>query len=400
MNSILIRDENEAASDKAGRHFTVKVFRSLSEIEELRSVWESWNYHPNSDVEFYLLIAQCRPEIIRPHIIVLYRDEQPQAMLIGRVVEQRLNFKIGYRTAIKPKARVLNFVWAGTLGNLCRENSEVMVREVLSSLRHREADLAVFNNIPVDSPLYCFATSLPGLLSRDNFPDLREHWTMKLPDTVEEFYLGLSPKARRNRRQEANKLLRDHKNNVKIRCLLATDEVERIIQDVQEIAKKTYHKGLGVGFQDNVEMCRRLHLEAQQGRLRAYILYVEEKPCAFWLLTQYSGTMHGDFTGYDPAFSRYSPGTFLLLKIIEDSIKNGVKVVDFGSGAAWYKEFFCNCSRQEASPYIFAPALKGLTLNITRTPIVLVDYLAKRALTKVGGVQKLKRLWRSRAEKK
>lgn len=97
-------------ADKAGGQLAVRVFRSLSEVEEIRSVWTLWNDHPNSDIDFYVLLTQLRLEIVRPHIIVLYRDERPQAMLIGRVLEQRLKFKIGYQTVLKPKARVLNFV--------------------------------------------------------------------------------------------------------------------------------------------------------------------------------------------------------------------------------------------------------------------------------------------------
>ncbi|HUY14105.1 MAG TPA: GNAT family N-acetyltransferase [Terriglobia bacterium] len=315
-------------------------------------------------------------------------------MLIGRLERRRFDLKIGYRAFFSPRCRSLTFIYEGLLGNGSPENSKLMLEEIMRSLRQGEADLVFFNSLKVDSPIYCFATSLPGFLSRDNFPDRREHWTMKLPRSVEEFYLGLSPKARRNRRQEANKLLRDHSNNVRVRCLRETGEVDQMIQDIEEVAKRTYHRGLGVGFHDSAEMRRRLHLEAQQGRLRAYILYVAEKPCAFWLATLYGRTLHGHFTGYDPDFAKYSPGTFILLRIIEDSCGSNVEEIDFGFGDAWYKEFFCNCKWYEASSYIFAPTLKGLGLNLLRTPTMAVDKAARMVAERTKLLPKVKKAWR------
>jgi hypothetical protein len=399
MASSPITDEIAVASEKVREQIAVGVIRSVSELAKIRSVWTLWNRHPNSDINLYLTVLQCRPEVLRPHIIVLYRNGCPDAMLIGRVEHKELEFKIGYKKLYKPRICQLSFLYEGLLGNASSDNARVLVREIIRSLREHEADAVLFNSLKVDSPIYRFATSLPGLLSRDNLPDRREHWTMKLPRSVEEFYLGLSPKVRRNRRQEANRLLRDHLNNVELRCLRTTDEVEQMIHDIEEVAKRTYHRALGVGFQDSVEMRQRLHCEAQWGRLRAYILYVAEKPRAFWLVTQYGGTLHGYFTGYDPDFAKYSPGTFILLKVIEDSVRSGVKEIDFGLGDAWYKEFFCNSRWHEASLYIFAPTLKGLALNVLRTPVVLIDHLTKRSLAKVGGLQTIKTAWRRHARK-
>lgn len=386
--------EGSVSMGARARGYDVRVARSVSEVEALRPVWTTLQRHPNSDIDFYLTILGSRPEIVRPHVIVVYRGERPDAMLVGRLEHRRFDLKIGYKAFFSPRCRSLTFIYEGLLGNGSPENSKLMLEEIMRSLRQGEADLAFFNSLKVDSPIYCFAASLPGFLSRDNFPDRREHWTMKLPRSIDEFYLGLSPKVRRNRRQEANRLLRDHLNDVKIRCLREADEVELMIQDIEEVAKSTYHRGLGVGFQDSVEMRRRLHLEAQQGRLRAYILYVAGKPCAFWLVTLYGGVLHGLFTGYDPDFAKYSPGTFMLLRVIEDSVRSNVKEMDFGFGDAWYKQFFCNCKWYEASIYIFAPNLRGLGLNLLRTPTVAVDKAARRVLGKTKLLTRVKRTWR------
>src|ERR1700674_2927239 len=207
MESSPIADE--IAAEKAGGQIAVRVLRSLSEVEQIRSVWTHWNGHPNSDIDLYLLLMQSRPEIVCPHIIVLYREGRPEAMLIGRILRQQVEFKVGYQTVLKPKASVLNFVWGGTLGNLSQENSEVMVREVLNSLRHGEADLAVFNNVRTDGEIYQAATHSPGFLGRDRFRASQVHRSLVLPASPQKFDASLSREVRKNHEWRAKNLFKN-----------------------------------------------------------------------------------------------------------------------------------------------------------------------------------------------
>jgi len=379
-----------------GEGISIRVIRTTEEVEDIRTVWTSWQHHPNADIDFYLTVNRLRPQVLRPHIIMLYRDGRPDAVLVGRIVEERIAFKVGYKTIFRPEARLLRITCGGLLGNLSSENSEAIVKEITNSLYRGDADAAVLGHVEVGSPMYTAATRSPSFLRRDLFPTLDAHWTMRLPSSMEEYYSGLSAKARRNRRQEAQRLLRDFSGRVKVSCFRRTTELEPMIQDVEEIAKRTYHRGLGVGFVDGAETRQRLQLAAQNGWLRAYILYVADRPCAFWIGTQYRRTVYGDFTGYDPSYRKYSPGIFLLLRIIEDLCNDGVKEIDFGIGDAWYKQYFCNYEWQEASVYLFAPTLRGLKINALRTSTNLIDQLAKRALKGVNVLARVKKVWRDR----
>jgi CelD/BcsL family acetyltransferase involved in cellulose biosynthesis len=173
-----------------------------------------------------------------------------------------------------------------------------------------------------------------------------------------------------------------------------------LIQKAEEIAKRTYQRGLGVGFQDNEEMRRRLHLCAEKGWLRAYVLHLGDTPCAFWIGTLYQGSFCSDYLAFDSRFGAYSPGTFLLMKVVEEFCTARVKEVDFGFGEARYKEQFGNSPSVEASIFVFAPNPKGALLNAIRTSTGLADNLAKKIL---GGTKLLpivKKLWRSRLAKK
>ncbi|MGA3165848.1 MAG: GNAT family N-acetyltransferase [Terriglobia bacterium] len=384
-----------------GDQESVKILRSAAEIEDFRETWKSWQCHPNSDLDFYLTILRLRPEILRPHVIVVHQGGSPDAMLVGRVEEREIRFKIGYATIFKSRARLLVFIYAGLLGNDSTENCATLAREVMKSLRQGEADAALLANVKVDSPLHRFATRIPFFWARDFSPALQPHWSMTLPASVDEVYRRMSEHHRSEIRRKGKKLLAHYEGKVTIKCFREPVDVSRMIQQVEEIAKKTYQRGLGVGIVDSEEMRQRLELEAQRGRLRAYVLYVDEHPSAFWIGSLYGETFHGSYVGYDPAYGKYSPGMFLTMRVIEEFChstgQDKVRQIDFGFGDAPYKTLLANCKWDEASVYIFAPTLKGASLNALRTSALLVDRTLRRGLERAKLLAKIKRVWRDHA---
>src|SRR5213596_358577 len=242
---------------------SIRVVRNLEEIEEIRGVWSAWNRQPNSDIDFYLTVLRCGPEVVRPHIIVLTRSGSANALLIGRIEDTRFELKMGYRTMFRPAARTLTFVNGGFLGNESPENCKILVDAVKDALRKGEADLAFFNLLRADSPFFRHGLRSPFLA-------VQPHRAFVLPDTVEELYQSMSPKVRENLRWRARKLLHDYPRNVTVRCFRRSDELEHALQDVERVAKKTYQRGLGVGFIDSSTMQQRLRFEAQKGWLQVY----------------------------------------------------------------------------------------------------------------------------------
>jgi hypothetical protein len=377
---------------------TVRTIRSLLELEDIRDIWESWHNHPNSDIDFYSAIVDLKPEIERPHVLLLYRDDCPEAMIVGRMERAFIEGRIGYKTLYKRQAKQLTFNYGGQLGNFSESNSDTLVREVIKLLRTGEADLAMFNFLRVDSPLFRVATTLPGILSRDLVLAKQLHRCTTLPDNIDALNSQVSPKIRKNK--GFKKLLKDFSGVWEVRCLREPHEVERLCQDVERVAKTTYQRGLGVGFVDCDEMRRRLLLHAEKGWLRTYILYLGEKPCAFWMGTLYKTTLHSDCMGYDPEYAKCSPGTFLIMRVIEGLCSHmgdeNVTQIDWGLGDAEYKAALGTHDWQEACVYIFAPTIKGLALNVFRTLAMMADVQLKRILERVRLVRRIKRLWRDR----
>jgi hypothetical protein len=378
---------------------STKVVRSLEGLKEIAEAWRSWQRHPNSDLNFCLTIIRSRQEILRPHVIVVYKDEIPQAMLVGRLEEKKVAIQVGYRTLFRVPARVLTFIYEGLLGNPSPEDCELIVREVVKSLREGEADAALIANLKVDSPLYRFAKIVPRVFVRDLFPFPRAHWTLTVPGSVEELYDGMSMHRRSEIRRKSKRFLAESKGNVEVRCFRGTDDLDRVIRDVEHVACKTYQRGLGVGFVTSAEMRERLRLTAMMGRLRAYVLYIAAAPAAFWIGSMYDEIFHGDYVGYDPAYRKYSPGMFLTLRVIEGfcrpTSQDKVRQIDFGFGDAEYKVALGNFHWDEASVNIFAPTPKGILINVLRSAAMIVDRLLRLGLERIKLIPRTKRAWRT-----
>jgi len=378
----------------------VRILRSAAEIEDLRKTWESWQYHPNSDIDFYLTLNRLRPQILRPHVMVLYREGRPDAAVIGRIVNERIACKMGYMTVFRQKVKLLAITYGGLQGNLSPENSEALVEEITNSLRRGEAAAAQLKGIPMDSDLFRAAAQAGGLLFRDHFIRTDLHWILNLPREYSEFLQSRSSNVRHNIRRYAGRFRGAYGEGISIRCYREGTELDRMCVDMETIAAKTYHRGLGVGFIDNADTRGQFELALQRGWLRAYVLYVRSAPCAFWEGLMYHQSFFTGSTGYDPAFEDYRPGMFLLMHMIEQFCCEGVSRIDFGLGDANYKRLYSNENWKDASLFIYAPTLKGLALFLPKRLLALADHVAKEGIEKVRLLQRVKTLWRGHARGK
>jgi CelD/BcsL family acetyltransferase involved in cellulose biosynthesis len=188
---------------------------------------------------------------------------------------------------------------------------------------------------------------------------------------------------------------------VKYKCFSTKEEVNRLFSDAESIARKTYQRGLNVGFLNDVETKRRILLAAQKSQLIAYLIYIDNEPCAFWIGIIYGHILHLDFTGYDPSFKRYQVGTIGFAKMIDHVRSNYryVTQIDFGFGSSTFKEHFGTESHNEVSLYAFAPTLRNFYVNAARSIVIgsgksLISVLKKMRLEGM-----VKKRWRARLQK-
>lgn len=349
------------------------------------------------------MILKMRPEILAPHILVASRNGLPEAILVGRLERVELSPNIGYTHLLKIRARKLSFLHGGALGRITEENSLALTKAIIGNLGTGEADLAAVNYLEVDSPLYTAAKETPTFCLRDHAPQTQFHRSMKIPVGPEDFYKRLSGKVRKNLKWQAKKLQNDFAGQVTIKSYPKAGCLDQMFRDIEQIASSSYQRALGAGFVDSAEMRSRMQLALERDWLRAYVLYICDKACAFWVGTAYRGVLYSNFMGYKREYARYSPGMYLVVSVIEglcrESGPRRIERVDFGLGDAQYKEVLSDQEWKEGTLSIFAPSLKGLSANLLLTPPVLIDKWAKSALEKTGLLQAIKTTWRRRLSK-
>lgn len=379
----------------------VRVLRTTQDIEELREVWESWPGCRDSHIDLFLTVLR-EPGVVRPHVIVIYHRDQPQAMLVGRIDRKPLDFRVGY-IHVRPMADILYFVYGALRGNSSLDNSALFLDEIRRALVQGEADAAYLNFLRTESHLFRLAKTFSSFLTRDHASSYQSHFSVTLPRSAEEFYRSLSSTTRYNHKKKAAKLLADHKGLVNIRCYKDIAEVDRLIEDVETVARTSYQRGLGVGFAASQEIRERLLLKAQNGWLRCYVLYVEDRSRAFWIGDVNGSTFGSDYLGYDADFAKYSPGMYLVTKVIEgfcDGHEKGISEVDFAPGHSQYKQVLANHEWREEAVYIFAPTVKGMGLTLLRSVTGGLDQFVKKTLANTQLLQRIKKMWRTHARSK
>ena len=378
----------------------VRVARSFTAFEELKEIWNFWCDDPNADLDFYLASARCRHDFVRPHVMIVYRNGRPDCMLVGRLERCRLKMKVGYKTFFGPQVHQLFFLQGGLFGNDSEENIKMLVGELRQSLKGGEADCVELSSVSSNSNLYETSKAEFNVFCRGHFSPLHEHRWLELPASFEEFIRSLPRKYRHEFRRHEKMVVHDFSGRTRIRCYRHEDEVGELAQEVEKISSKTYQRTLGVGFQPESEVLESLRVTARKGGLRGCVLYLGGEPCAYFIGKQYKHAFHGNFMGFDPQFSKYSPGLLVLMHSIEECFDPGYRAtqVDLGWGDRQYKRIICNRSRQDGPIYLYALSCRGLTLNFVRSATSFVDFAARKLLAKSSFLQKLKRSWQRRLQ--
>ena len=114
------------------------------------------------------------------------------------------------------------------------------------------------------------------------------------------------------------------------------------------------------GIPPTPKFCSELKKSAEQGTVRGFVLFHQERPVAFDLCRLRGNCLSGDFRGYDPAFRQFSPGRVLTFSILNRLFDEGtIERYDFGPGAADYKAVFSKTDMRCADIYYFRRNMKN-----------------------------------------
>jgi Acetyltransferase (GNAT) domain len=378
---------------------SIQAQTAFEDLELLRLYWSALNRHPDADIDFFSFLVRTDSSRAKPVILLIGEKNEPKAILIGRLDHTSVPIKIGYLRLFNVRLRRLTFIGDGPngyLGEYASGTARLFISKILDLLREDLADCAVMFKLPADSEMYEIIQTMPWWLQRDYQAEISPRRTMRVPDTLDDYFKKISSKRRWQLRNLLKIIEKDHKGGVICKTFQKEESISTFCEHAEMVAKHTYQRGLCVGFMNTESDRQRLNLCANKGWWRAYILYSADKPIAFWSGLVYKSVWYSVWTGYDTTFQNYRPGTVLLLKIMEDLGKVRVGEIDFGFGEAEYKERFGDHLRFEAFVNIYARNLKGATICVMTQIDRFANRLAKSVLARFNLMNRIKQLWRKR----
>jgi hypothetical protein len=397
----MIRDSGTQLSGEC----KIVVAKSFDEIEAIRPIWEKMQRNepypvPNADIDRYLSVIKASGDDVQPYVMFLKCNGHPAAITIGRIEKRQLDIKLGYKTLFSPALRCLSILYGGILGRPSAELCEVLIGELMNVLRRGHADLVYFNRLGIESPIYKPCKTVPGIFSRSHFASTELHWQTYIPDTVEEFYRKIPNSRKRRWRRDIRQLEKISSSEIKAVSYLQLSDVDFLIDVACQIKESTYKSGLAVGFTNSAVNRALLEKAAMDGSLRAYILYVGDEPCAFQFDILYGKTQFTEYGSFDPRWSRGSPGTVLLIKVLEQLCReSNVSMMDYGFGHALYKRKFGTNHWLEETVCIYAPRLYPILINMAMSANLACCIILRRVAECLNFDLWLKRNWRRKINK-
>jgi CelD/BcsL family acetyltransferase involved in cellulose biosynthesis len=387
---------------RAGSIGLIEVARTVEETLALRQVWELLQSpFVTSDLDFILAYVANTPSVIRPHAVAIRDEHDPVALVSGRVEDVHLPIKLGPKTVVEPNVRALTVTYGGFMGRVDGTTAPRLLAAVAESVEPGEVDVIRLRMLTVGSPVHAAAIRGSSFLRREHFSARMLHWRAEVPGSLDEFLARRSRRRRETVRRYSRRLERTYGEHARVEIFRSREQIDRLFADSALVHRETYQSVLGVGFSDERVQRALTELAMDRGWFRGYVLYLNEAPAAFWHGNAYKGVFGIGATGFDPAFADARPGTYLLMKAVEDlAADESVHTLDFGFGDAEYKRHFGDESRLEEDVVLVEPRLRPLAVNLARSTLHGTTKLARGAVEHAGGLGRVRRRRREKLAQK
>jgi len=356
---------------------------SYNKCSELDAVEDAWNRLGEQGLyfvpSFSELKYQLETSLSQFQLLVAVDNSQIKAIACFTYENTVRHYGIATRKLLDLPIKTITLFGSCVLGEPAEDIIRMLFRQVIDGSNF---DLIDVGEIFVDSPLYNAVTTLRGVIAWNGSRKKRHWWLIRLPNSFEEYIGSLRETARKRIIRDCRKFERE--DDPDFRIIQHPEEIDGFLKDAEKISRTTYQWNFGYVYGvHNDEITRQKFMRlAEAGTLRCYIAYLRGTPCAFgWGKLNY-GRFSFQRTGFDPKYSKLSPGTALIIRMIRDLIENtNCEVFDFmWGGDDGYKARFGNVDLSCATilaakihrPYSLLILLLDQTLNFAKTLVGLI----------------------------
>lgn len=177
-----------------------------------------------------------------------------------------------------------------------------------------------------------------------------------LQGTFEDYLTTFSNKTRRTLQREIRKFSAMGGGRLDCRVYSTVDQMQEYHRLARGIAVKTYQENLfRGGIPDSKEFAEEMCRLAMEDRVRGLILFSEGRPIAYlYLPVEDDRIVQYSYSGYDPGYSNWSPGTVLMYLALERLFsERKFRYIDNGFGGGWMKVIFSTGKFLGADIYYF-----------------------------------------------
>ena len=377
----------------SNKNLEFNIFENLKDLETLREDWERMRCHPNSDIDYFMaLMLSDKDNIIKPYIFVFKENGNVKAIIVGRIETKCITITIGYKKLFKFNVKAYTINNQGFLGSISEDVFSILRSQLEQLVNNKTVDIVFFSFIDTGSRIF-------ELLKNNELKnffviwgDDNLHWKISNLDTFQKYMQSISYKFRKNLNRSKRKILN---KNICIRNYTTLENVDQFLSFAEDIAKKSYQRGLGVGFINSSKDNMLTKVAARLNWLNSYVIFFDDTPVAFERIYLYDNKLFCQDAAYDPKYRDYDLGTNLFIYIIEEAFKNPKKKeIDFGLGDAEYKRRFGNEYFCEKVLYLFARTNRTFVIFMLMKISKYLNENIKSYSNRYTIINSVKRMWR------
>jgi CelD/BcsL family acetyltransferase involved in cellulose biosynthesis len=174
-------------------------------------------------------------------------------------------------------------------------------------------------------------------------------------------------------------------------------EMAEFFRLARTVSRITYQERLlDAGLPDSEEFCEEMERLAQQDRVRAFLLFHQDRPVSYLYCPISNGVVIYAYLGYDPEYMNFSVGTVLQWLALEYLFDEKIfRFFDFTEGQSEHKKLFATGSVQCANVFFVRDNLRNVCLLQMQRAVDHFSKFTGNRLEQLGIKASLKRLIRS-----
>jgi CelD/BcsL family acetyltransferase involved in cellulose biosynthesis len=195
-------------------------------------------------------------------------------------------------------------------------------------------------------------------------PSQYQHYYIDMRQSFAEYKNKFSSKTRSTLNRKVRKYAEYCGGEISWRVYKTPHETVEFFRLARAVSRITYQeKLLDAGLPDSEEFLHEMEKLAQQGRVRGFILFHQNRPVSYLYCPIDNGVLIYAFLGYDPGYMNHSVGTVLQWLALEYLFEeNSFRFFDFTEGQSEHKKLFATHSVECANVFFLRSSLRNALL--------------------------------------